>query len=89
MVGLVWAFLRAGASAVVTSLWGVDDAVSARLMVAFHERLAAGDDPVSALAVARRATAEREPDPALWAPFVIVVRPEVGGGGRSAGADRP
>lgn len=77
IVGLGWAFLRAGASAVVTSLWGVDDAVSARLMVAFHRRLEEGADPVAALAGARREIAEKEGDPTLWAPFVIVLRPEI------------
>jgi CHAT domain-containing protein len=76
VVGLGWAFLRAGAGAVVVSHWVVDDAAAARLMIAFHERLRAGDDPVAALAAARRELAGRHPHPAYWAPFVVLLRPE-------------
>jgi CHAT domain-containing protein/tetratricopeptide (TPR) repeat protein len=75
VVGLGWAFLRAGAGAIVVSRWTVDDAASARLMVAFHEGLRDGVDPVHALAGARRELAARKEHPAYWAPFVIVLSP--------------
>jgi CHAT domain-containing protein len=75
IVGLGWSFLVAGADAVVASRWSVDDAVSARLMVAFHRGLASGLDPVEALGRASRETAREHPDPSYWAPFAIVVRP--------------
>ena len=47
--GLAAAFLAGGARAVVASLWNVEDATSARLMGAFHRRLASGDDAAAAL----------------------------------------
>jgi CHAT domain-containing protein len=78
VVGLRWAFLRAGARALVVSLWPVDDASSARLMTRFHERLRGGADAASALAAARRETARTHRNPAHWAPFVVVRRPASG-----------
>ncbi len=79
VIGLGWSFLRAGASGVVASHWTVDDASSARIMVAFHRRLADGDDPVRALSLASREIRKASPEyahPRHWAPFVIVLRPE-------------
>jgi CHAT domain-containing protein len=49
LVGLSWAFLRAGARAVIAALWEVDDASTAQLMDRFYDRLGKGDDPASAL----------------------------------------
>ena len=75
IVGLGWSFLRAGARGVVATTWAVDDEASARLMVDFHRRLKAGSDPVRALNAARRERAAAGLPPAIWGPFVIVVRP--------------
>ena len=80
MIGLGWSFLRAGASGIVVSHWTVDDASAARLMVAFHRHLAEGVEPVRALALASRELKASSPEyrhPMHWAPFVIVVRPEI------------
>ena len=43
------AFLLAGGSAVVGSLWDVDDEASRFFSVAFHNRLRDGDTPATAL----------------------------------------
>jgi tetratricopeptide (TPR) repeat protein len=75
VVGLSWAFLGAGARGVAASLWTVDDDAATELMVAFHRHLREGDDPVGALARARRELSRTHPHPAWWAPFVMVVRP--------------
>jgi CHAT domain-containing protein len=75
VVGLGWAFLRAGASAVVVSLWSVEDTATSELMVAFHRALHDGLDPIAALASAQREIAATRFHPAYWAPFVIVLRP--------------
>jgi CHAT domain-containing protein len=78
VIGLGWSFLRAGARGIVVSHWTVEDASAARLMIAFHRRLAAATDPVRALAEAAREIQSLGPEyrhPAHWAPFVIVLRP--------------
>ncbi|UCF66427.1 MAG: CHAT domain-containing protein [Acidobacteriota bacterium] len=76
IVGLRWAFLRAGARGVVASHWTVDDVATAKLMIELHERLQRGVDPIRALALASRQIAAEKTHPAFWAPFVIVVRPD-------------
>ncbi|HKQ59882.1 MAG TPA: CHAT domain-containing protein, partial [Candidatus Polarisedimenticolaceae bacterium] len=75
VVGLGWALLRGGAGAVVVSLWTVDDASAAKLMLAFHGHLRDGAEPVAALAAASRELARARRHPAYWAPFVVVLRP--------------
>ncbi len=67
-LGLGWAFLSAGASAVVVSLWPVQDDATAEMMAAFYEALTDTDAP-SALRAARHRVAERWPHPYHWAPF--------------------
>lgn len=82
VIGLGWSFLRAGARGIVVSHWTVDDASAARLMIAFHRKLADGTDPVRALALASRELAASSTEyahPMHWAPFVIVLRPQVPG----------
>jgi CHAT domain-containing protein len=53
IIGLSRAFLAAGVSAVVTSLWRVDDDAAAALMVAFHRHLRAGKPAPVALQAAQ------------------------------------
>lgn len=70
-VGLVRAFLIAGARRVLGGLWRIDDAATARWMSAFHAALAAGAAPAQAMrAVQRRFIAEGA-HPYVWAPFVL------------------
>ena len=48
-VGLVEAFLQAGAGSVLASLWPVDDRATATLMEEFYKRAAKGQAPIAAL----------------------------------------
>ena len=71
MVGLVRAFLIAGASRVVASLWPVDDAVTAGFMTHFYGALRRGEAPARALADAQRAVRQDHPHPLYWAAFTL------------------
>jgi CHAT domain-containing protein len=53
LVGLSWAFLRAGAHNVVGALWEVSDASTPEFMDAFYRELGKGRDPASALRAAK------------------------------------
>jgi CHAT domain-containing protein len=71
MVGLVRAFMVAGAARVVASLWPVDDAVTAGFMRSFHAALAGGCSPAVALQQAQAHTRLLHPHPAYWAAFTV------------------
>jgi CHAT domain-containing protein len=71
MVGLVRAFLIAGASRVLASLWPVDDAVTAGFMAHFYGALRRGEAPASALAEAQRRVRQQHPHPLYWAAFTL------------------
>ena len=75
VVGLGWAFLAAGARELVVSLWSVEDAAAAELMVDFHARLREGDDTLRALSPAQAKLRRERTHPAYWAPFIVVARP--------------
>lgn len=72
---LASAFLAGGASAVVASLWPVDDRATAALLGELHSRVAAGDDPASALRQAQlrllRSDDPRLSTPSAWAAFEV------------------
>jgi CHAT domain-containing protein/Tfp pilus assembly protein PilF len=72
-VGLVEAFLQAGAGSVLASLWPVDDRATATLMEEFHKRAAKGQAPIAALAEAQRILLRnpRTARPFYWAGFVV------------------
>ena len=72
LVGIDQAFLAAGARAVVSSLWVVDDALAARWMASLHARLAAGQRAGAALAEVQREAYALSTHPFDWAPFVLV-----------------
>ena len=73
-VGLVRAFLFAGAQNVVATLWAVEDQATASFMQEFYEAFAVRGDPVAALSVAKRAAIGKSElaHPRLWAGFVTV-----------------
>jgi CHAT domain-containing protein len=71
MVGLVRAFLIAGASRVLASLWPVDDAVTAGFMAQFYGALRRGQAPAAALGAAQRAVRQQHPHPLYWAAFTL------------------
>ena len=70
-VGLVRAFLVAGASRVLASLWPVDDAVTAGFMAAFYGSLRQGQPPAAALARAQSVTRLAHPHPCFWGAFSL------------------
>ena len=72
ILGLPWAFLRAGASTVVASLWQVGDEGTAELMSAFHPHLEDGLEPAMALRQAKRTLIDRGETPSTWAAFVLL-----------------
>ena len=71
MVGLVRAFLVAGAARVLATLWPVDDAVTADFMADFYTRLASGQAPAQALQLAQAALRRSHPQPCFWAAFTL------------------
>jgi CHAT domain-containing protein len=74
LVGLSWAFLRAGAHNVIASLWEVNDDSTPKLMDELYKGLSAGQDPGTALRNAKLALV-RTPGvfrkPFYWAPFQL------------------
>ncbi|MGK2962366.1 MAG: CHAT domain-containing protein [Gemmatimonadaceae bacterium] len=72
-VGLVQAFLQAGARSVVATLWPVEDRATGALMEQFHERLVAGIAPATALAEAQRSLIRNSATarPLYWAGFSV------------------
>jgi CHAT domain-containing protein len=78
LVGLSWAFVRAGAHNVIAALWEVSDAPStAQLMDAFYKGLSRGEDPAAALRDAKLSLLHSSSDtsvfrkPYYWAPFLL------------------
>ena len=72
IVGLSWAFLRAGARGVVAALWEVDDASTANLMDGLYAQISMGKDPAVALRDAKLALLHSDGvyrKPFYWAPF--------------------
>jgi CHAT domain-containing protein len=70
-IGLVRAFLVAGASRVVASLWPVDDEVTSRFMAAFYGALVQGQAHATALQAAQAALRQSHPHPFFWAAFCL------------------
>ena len=74
LVGLSWAFLRAGAHNVIASLWEVSDASTPQLMDELYKGLSAGQDPANALRAAKLTLVHSETvfrKPFYWAPFQL------------------
>ncbi|HET6462303.1 MAG TPA: CHAT domain-containing tetratricopeptide repeat protein [Candidatus Krumholzibacteria bacterium] len=73
-LGLTAAFFSAGVPVVVSSMWPVDDRVTAIIMRSFYRHLADGEPVASALRFAQLETS-RSPqyaDPFYWAGFTVV-----------------
>jgi CHAT domain-containing protein len=78
LVGLSWAFLRAGAHSVIGALWEVSNAPStAQLMDSFYKGLSQGLDPATALREAKLSFLRSSNSnsvfkkPYYWAPFQL------------------
>ena len=78
LVGLSWAFLRAGAHNVIAALWEVSDASTPQLMEALYGELSQGKDPATALRDAKLSMLRANSNtvfkkPYYWAPFQLYV----------------
>jgi len=73
LVGLAWAFLRAGAHNVVAGLWEVTDASTEQLMDRFYDELDKGATPDAALRTAKLSLLHGSAfhNPFYWAPFQL------------------
>jgi CHAT domain-containing protein len=74
LVGLSWAFLRAGAHNVIGALWDASDDSTPQLMDRLYAGLAGGMSPSAALRQAKLAllhSGGRFREPFYWAPFQI------------------
>ncbi|HVE72357.1 MAG TPA: CHAT domain-containing protein [Thermoanaerobaculia bacterium] len=74
VIGLAWAFLKAGADEVIAALWEVNDTATPQLMETMYGEIRKGRDPADALRTAklqmlRGGGAYRRP--LYWAPFVL------------------
>ncbi len=72
ILGLVRAFLGAGAATLVVSLWLVQDETTASLMADFYAEIRAGATPAQALRHAQQRLRRSHPHPYYWAPFVLI-----------------
>jgi CHAT domain-containing protein len=74
LVGLSWAFLRAGAHNVIAALWEVNDASTPQLMDKLYSELSRGQDPAAALRTAKLSLLRSDgvfKKPFYWAPFQL------------------
>ncbi len=71
MVGLVRAFLVAGAARVVASLWPVDDRITSQFMAHFYAALAKDMSAAAALREAQVAIRREHAHPYFWAAFTL------------------
>jgi CHAT domain-containing protein/Tfp pilus assembly protein PilF len=73
LVGLSWAFLRAGAHNVVAALWDVSDASAPQLVDTFYGELKRGRSPGTALRTAKLSLLHSADfrSPFYWAPFQL------------------
>jgi len=74
--GLARAWIHAGASIVVASLWNVNDRATAHLMNKFMEELIGGERAEVALQKASLATRRTFPNPAHWGGFIVFGYPQ-------------
>ncbi|HSK86249.1 MAG TPA: CHAT domain-containing protein [Rubrobacter sp.] len=74
LMGLTRAFLGAGATTLVASLWLVQDETTAELMENWYEHLSEGVGRATALRNAQLALKDKFPHPYYWAPFVLIGR---------------
>jgi CHAT domain-containing protein len=73
LVGLSWAFLRAGAHNVIAALWEASDTSTEKLMARFYEELDRGASTSAALRTAKLSLLHGKEltSPFYWAPFQL------------------
>jgi CHAT domain-containing protein len=70
--GLQRSFIVAGTSAVMMSLWQVDDVATQELMVNFYQRWLGGEDKHAAFRKAQLMIKEKYKSPYYWGAFILV-----------------
>jgi CHAT domain-containing protein/Tfp pilus assembly protein PilF len=68
--GVAYVFERAGAQAVMASLWSVDDGATKDLMVQFYQNINKGMSKNEALRQAKLSQIQRHPF--YWSPFILI-----------------
>ncbi len=68
--GLAYVLERAGAKAVIASLWNAEDNTSAEIMVQFYRHLQQGMNKSEAMRQAKLSQIERHPW--FWSPFILI-----------------
>ena len=68
--GIAYIFERAGAQAVMASLWSVDDSATKDLMVEFYQNINKGMSKNEALRQAKLSQISRHPF--YWSPFILI-----------------
>lgn len=74
LIGLVRGFFSAGAPSILMSLWTVDDATTAELMMDFYANLRSGASASTALRFAQLEVMKKHAHPFFWSPFVLFGR---------------
>ncbi|MFN6498505.1 MAG: CHAT domain-containing protein [Nostoc sp. DedQUE01] len=72
IAGVAYIFERAGAKAVMASLWAVDDAATQELMVDFYQNLKQGMTKGEALREAKLKLIKDHRHPFYWSPFILI-----------------
>jgi CHAT domain-containing protein/Tfp pilus assembly protein PilF len=74
LIGLSRAFIYAGVSSVIVSLWSVNALSAKELMLEFYSLLKSGKDKATALQQAQKKMMEKKKysHPYFWSPFVLV-----------------
>ncbi|MEG4090295.1 CHAT domain-containing tetratricopeptide repeat protein [Microcoleus sp. Pol12B4] len=70
IAGVAYIFERAGANAVMASLWNVDDSATQELMVEFYQNINKGMSKNEALRQAKLSQITRHPF--YWSPFILI-----------------
>lgn len=76
IAGISYIFERAGASAVIATLWSVDDEATKDLMVEFYQNLKKGNSKAEALRQAKISLMKKSDTvfthPYYWSPFLLI-----------------
>ncbi|WP_353736088.1 MULTISPECIES: CHAT domain-containing protein [unclassified Okeania] len=72
IAGIAYLFERAGADAVIASLWNAEDETTKDIMVKFYENLQQGMTKVEALRQAKLSYVREYVSPFYWSPLILI-----------------
>jgi len=70
--GIAYIFERAGAKAVMATLWSVDDEATKELMIEFYQNINKGMSKGEALRQAKISLIQSKGHPFFWAAFILI-----------------